>query len=123
VLALRFLHNQENYQATHTSLKKFLHLNPSTVTGIIQRLEKKALVAGIAHPTDKRITFWTLTAKASILLQKMPPLLHDRLSGKLENLPALERNNILQNLEKIVTLLNIEQIEAAPYFVSNEILA
>ncbi len=40
LLCLNFLHSQAGFQASQKEIKDFLSLNASTVTGIINRLEK-----------------------------------------------------------------------------------
>ena len=49
VLCLNFLRESNNYQTTQGELRKFLSLNPSTVSGIINRLEKKGYLARLAQ--------------------------------------------------------------------------
>ena len=56
VLCLSFLHESSNYQSTQGEIRKFLNLNPSTVSGIINRLEKKGYLARLPKSGDKRVT-------------------------------------------------------------------
>ena len=65
LLALNYLREQNNFLASHKSIKDFLKLNASTVTGIITRLEKKGLVAKLPRLQDKRVSLITLTAKGA----------------------------------------------------------
>jgi len=114
VLSLNFLHQSENYQATQRELKLFLNLNSSTVTGIIQRLEKKGLIARLSKSGDKRLTHLVLTAKGEKLLIQIPPLLHDRLNHKLQNMNLPDLEEIEKVLEKLVDILQISAIDASP---------
>ena len=120
VLCLKFLHDSENFQANQREIKSFLQLNSSTVSGIIQRLEKKGLIARLPKTGDKRVTNLVLTAVGEKLLQKVPPLLHDRLNVKLQNLDKLELGLIEDTLEKLVNMLQISEVEAGPV-ITNDI--
>jgi len=48
-------------------LARILHIHPSTLTGILQRLADRRLLKRIAHPDDARRVQLELTAKASRL--------------------------------------------------------
>lgn len=122
VLCLNFLHESPNYQATQKEIKAFLNLNSSTVTGIIQRLEKKGLIARLPKTGDKRITNLILTAFGDDLIKKIPPLLHDRLSIKLQKVNDNELENIENVLIKLVQILQISDVEASPVITNDIVL-
>jgi DNA-binding MarR family transcriptional regulator len=102
VLALKFLKNRPGFQATQNDLRKFLNLNPSSVHGIIERLEAKGLVARLPKMGDKRNVHLSLTSKGDSLIQKIPPTLHDRLARNLE----LQDQNTIEQLKNHLHLLS-----------------
>lgn len=114
VLCLNFLYHAPNYQATQQAVKRFLNLNASTVSGIVQRLEKKGLLARMSKQGDKRITNLVLTASGLNVIKQLPPLLHDRLSSKLEEMEQAELHQIELVLEKLVAILEIGALEVPP---------
>ena len=114
VLCLNYLKTSKSYQATHKCIRDFLTLNSSTVTGIIDRLEKKGLVARLPKRDDKRNTYITITSKGVQLLDRIPPLMHDRLSTKLDKLNENDLNSIMDALDIIVDFLDVGSIDAAP---------
>ncbi len=114
ILSLNFLNESDNYQATQGELRKFLHLNSSTTSGIINRLENKGLVARLPKSGDKRVVTIALTSKGEKLLKQIPSLLHLQLSKKLEKLDSNTFINIEKSLELLVSLLEIEELEASP---------
>ena len=120
VLCLNYLSRAANFQATQSEIKSFLNLNSSTVSGIIQRLEKKGMIARLPKSGDKRVTNLILTAPGENLLRQVPPLLHDRLSVKLERIEEQELKNIEDVLEKLVDMLQIAEVEASP-LITNDI--
>lgn len=114
VLCLNFLHDSPNYQSTQGEIRKFLNLNPSTVSGIINRLEKKGYLARLPKSGDKRVVKIALTSAGDKLLGTIPALLHEQLSEKLQRLNADEVKMVESGLETLVKILDIEQVEASP---------
>jgi DNA-binding MarR family transcriptional regulator len=114
VLCLNFLHDAPHFQATQAELKRFLNLNSSTVSGIVDRLEKKGLVARLPRSGDKRVVNIALTAAGDELIAAMPSLLHEQLSDKLQTLNAADLKRIDESLDTLVHLLDIQSVEASP---------
>lgn len=114
VLCLNFLRESDNYQTTQGELRKFLNLNPSTVSGIINRLEKKGYLARLPKSGDKRVVNIALTSSGDKLLSTMPSLLHEQLSEKLLQLTDEELEIVEAGLNTLVKILDIEKIEASP---------
>ena len=114
VLCLNFLRDSLNYQSTQAEIKNFLNLNSSTVSGIINRLEKKGFLARLPKTGDKRIVNIALTSSGDKLLSTIPSLLHEQLSEKLQKLDESEITKVEESLETLIRLLEIEQVEASP---------
>jgi DNA-binding MarR family transcriptional regulator len=114
ILCLNYLSKSENYQATQSEIKNFLHLNSSTTSGIINRLEQKGFIARLPKFGDKRTVTISLTSKGDKLLEHIPSLLHEQLSYKLSKLSADKIKNLENSLELLVSLLDIESIDASP---------
>ncbi len=126
VLCLNFLQNSPNYQSTQGDIRKFLNLNSSTVSGIIDRLEKKGYVARLPKFGDKRVVNIALTSDGDKLLMKIPALLQDKLSTKLDKLDTPELVILEKGLDTLINLLQIQELEAAPFlsvddFIEDEI--
>lgn len=119
VLCLKFLSRSPNYQSTQGEIRKFLNLNSSTISGIINRLEAKGLIARLPKSGDKRVVNIALTSSGDNLLNKIPALLHDQLSKKLEMLDDTRISEIKQGLNNLVQLLEIEGIDASPMIAIN----
>jgi DNA-binding MarR family transcriptional regulator len=114
VLCLGFLKKADNYQATQSEIKQYLNLNSSTVSGIINRLEKKGFIARLPKLGDKRVVNIALTSVGFEVVSSIPLLLHDRLSGKLKGLPLDQLKQIEESLDTIVKLLDVTSVEASP---------
>lgn len=114
VLCLNYLKNAPGFQATQGEIRKFLNLNSSTASGIIGRLEKKGFVARLPRSGDKRVVSITLTSDGEEHLSRIPSLLHEQLSEKLQHLPAEKLEKVEEGLDLLVTLLNLQELEASP---------
>jgi DNA-binding MarR family transcriptional regulator len=114
VLCLSFLYHSPNYQSTQGEIRKFLNLNSSTASGIIQRLEKKGLVARLPKSGDKRVVNITLTSNGEECLSNIPSLLHEQLSEKLQMLEKEKLKVLEEGLDALVTMLNLQEVEASP---------
>ncbi len=120
VLCLNYLQGCKDFQSGQQQIREFLNLNSSTVTGIISRLEKKGLIARLPKSGDRRTTTIALTSRGDSLLQKIPPLMHDRLSAKLNNYSDDQVAKVNSALEHIISFLDIEALEASP-LITDEI--
>jgi DNA-binding MarR family transcriptional regulator len=121
VLCLQYLHSAEKFQAGQGEIRKFLNLNASTTSGIINRLEVKGLAARLPKAGDKRTVTIALTSKGDRLMKKIPALLHDKLAEKLEKLDDTTLSNIRNSLELLVTLLGINNLEAFPLLTIDDL--
>ena len=120
LLCLQFLAEQEDYRTNATKLKTFLNLNASTISGILQRLEKKGLVAKLPKTSDKRVTLISLTANGMELLQSAPITFQEKLSKKLKALPPEKLQTIIEGIDLLTKLMEVEEVDASPIITSDE---
>ena len=99
---------------TNSKLAKKVYLSPSTVVGIVDRLEEKGLVCRNRDNKDRRLVYICTTEAGEQLIAGAPSLLQDTLSSGLVQLPELEQVSITMALEKLVDLMEARQIGAAP---------
>lgn len=104
----------ENGPMTTTKLAKSVYLSPSTIVGIVDRLEEKNLVIRQRGSKDRRQVQVHLTEAGEQLLERAPSALQDTLADALKSLPELEQVSITLALEKIVDLMEAGKIEASP---------
>lgn len=108
LLAISYLREKDHYQATHTEIKDYLQLNPSTVTGIISRLEKKGLVVRLPSKEDRRVGIISLTNKGLSLLMDTPEPLHEQLTLRLEQLSSEQREQLWLSLNFLSDLFAVD---------------
>ena len=102
LLCLGHINRSDNRVSTHRELMNLLSLNSSTVTGIINRLEKNDLVKRLPKSGDKRVTYIGITPKGSEVVLQAPDILHDQLATKIKALPRSTQRKIKDALSIIV---------------------
>lgn len=120
LLCLHHLESCPNYQSTHKELMDLLSLNSSTVTGIVNRLEKRGYVTRLPKKGDKRVTYIALMASGIKLLEETPNILHDRLAKKLDTLSERDIKMVQKALQIITSAMEIREIDASPLLTSEE---
>lgn len=105
---------RENGPITTTRLAHQVYLSPSTVVGIVDRLEEKGLVVRQRSRADRRQVQIGMTEEGERLAASAPSLLQDTLAEALKKLPEPEQVTITLSLEKVVDLMEARQIEASP---------
>ncbi len=97
------------YEYGHMSsstLATYILVRPSTMTGIIDRLEQKGLVSRQRSDTDRRVVTIELTELGRGLAQHAPPPLPDSIIRGLKRLPSQTTKKIVKNLATLVSLLD-----------------
>ena len=105
---------KENENSTLSDVAKAVNLGASTVNGIVDRLEAKKLVVRHRSQSDRRKVYLEMTDKGVNMTQKAPKLLQDKLSKSFSSLSTLEQLVITQSLERIVELMDVEEVKASP---------
>jgi DNA-binding MarR family transcriptional regulator len=105
---------KESGPVTSAKLAQKVFLNPSTIVGIIDRLEEKKLVQRSRDSKDRRLIHICITAAGEELIAAAPSLLQDTLVDALVELPEAEQISITLTLEKLVDLMEASHISAAP---------
>jgi len=83
-LVIRMLGDQRN--ATAGELAKLLHLHPSTLTGIVRRLQRSGFVARNVDATDRRRYHLALTARGRAIDRKRTGTVESELAKALSEL-------------------------------------
>lgn len=104
----------EGAPLTLKDLAVAVDLSPSTLVGIVDRLEQKGLVRRARSTEDRRQVLISATEEGLILANESPSPLQDRLATALRDLPESERAAITVSIERIVELMEIRQVDAAP---------
>jgi DNA-binding MarR family transcriptional regulator len=102
----------QNGSLTTTHIAERVHLSPSTVVGILDRLERQELIQRARDTRDRRVVNVTATGKGRRLVEHAPSLLQDRLADALQSLPDLEQATIALSLRRIADLMEVSPQDA-----------
>jgi len=105
---------KESGPLTSSAVARKNYLSPSTVVGIIDRLEKKELVLRNRDNRDRRQVYVSITPKGEKLIADTPSLMQDTLTKAIVELPEHEQISIARALERLTELMEAQHIEAAP---------
>lgn len=95
-------------------LARTVSLSPPTVTGILDRLERRGLIKRERTARDKRQVVVCLTGDGREILENSPPPLQERFTKRLMGLPVSRQRRIARSLDDVVRLMEAEHIDAAP---------
>src|SRR5699024_4312518 len=114
----------ENGPLTTTAISREIHVSPSTVVGILDRLEDKGWIKRERGRQDRRIVFITATEEGVAVARATPSPLQQKLADSLKALPELEQAAITMSLERIVDLMesDVEVVTETPEEPASPIL-
>lgn len=90
-------------------LSRKIHVTPSNMTGVIDRLAKKDLVERIQDRGDRRIALITLTETGLELGRTLPDPIEDKLVSKLGHLAPEEIKEYSLSIARILDLIDDPQ--------------
>jgi DNA-binding MarR family transcriptional regulator len=101
-------------------LAKRMYLHPTTVVGILDRLEASGLVQRTRSKIDRRVVEIELTEQGKDLVATAPEVFQGQLVKGLESLPAEKLLKIYDGLEELVGILGAKEVAPRLMF-SNEV--
>ncbi len=107
--ALRVI--EEGRELTIGDLSDRMHLHISTVSGILDRLEKGRFVTRQRSASDRRVVLLKVTARGKAILARAPEPPRSRLARRLPRLSSGEIRKLLGGLHRLLDLIEIDRIE------------
>jgi DNA-binding MarR family transcriptional regulator len=105
---------------TVSDVAKAVSLSLATVTTILNRLEANGLVHRERSAVDRRRVIVTLTEKGEELGASAPKPLQDSFVDRFVRLESWEQHQIVAALERVATMMDAEELDAAPILLSGE---
>ncbi len=99
---------------TPSELAKHVALSQATVTGIVDRLASRQLVTRVRSESDRRNVTVAITDAGTALLADAPSALQEKFANRLALLPAEEQHAIRVTLDKVVRMMDGEDLAADP---------
>ncbi len=108
-------------EMTPGEIARAVSLSQSTVTGILDRLEKRQLISRRRSDGDKRRIMVRITDGGNRILEEAPPLMQETFVERFSGLQEWEQSMILSALQRLVSLMDAKAIEAAPFLATSNI--
>lgn len=108
---------------TAGELANRVNLSQATITDILNRLEQRGRITRIRDTRDRRRVLVEATAAGLAVLDKSPPLLQDRFVQRFTHLQDWEQTQLLSSLQRIASMMDAEDIDAAPVLSSGSVRA
>jgi DNA-binding MarR family transcriptional regulator len=106
----------QNESLTLSELSETMYLHPSTITGVIDRLEKKGYVTRNRDKVDRRVIYVQLTANGKKLAKRAPNPAQGKMIYGLKNLKKNELNLIYHSVQKLVEIMEVEDVKVTFFF-------
>ena len=97
-------------------LSKKMYLRPSTITGLVDRLEKKGYVARDRDQKDRRVVKIQLTPKGKALVKRSPNPIQGKMIYGLRSLGRGELRSIYDSIQKLVEIMEAKSVKATFFF-------
>jgi DNA-binding MarR family transcriptional regulator len=97
-----------------SSVAASVNLSQATVTGILDRLERKGMITRARDVKDRRKVMVSPTPAAVEAMAGAPPLLQEHFTEAFAQLADWEQTQILSSLQRIVALMEAGDVEAGP---------
>lgn len=97
-------------------LGKRMYLHPSTITGLIDVMERKGYVARVRDREDRRVVKVQLTAKGKRLAEKAPNPAQGKMIYGLKKLKNEELNLIYNSVQKMVEIMEAQHVKVTFFF-------
>ena len=99
---------------TVSDVAREINLTQATTTSIVNGLERRGFVYKRRDETDKRRVFVSPTPVGQQLINDAPKTLQDLLERKFEGLEEWEQSFVVAGLQRLASLMNAGEIDAAP---------
>jgi DNA-binding MarR family transcriptional regulator len=112
--ALKTISQNESLSLSDLSGRMYLH--PSTITGVIDRLERKGYVTRSRDKVDRSVIYVQLTAEGRRLSKRAPNPAQGKMIYGLKKLQKGELNLIYNSVEKLVKIMEVENVKVTFFF-------
>ena len=102
-------------EVTAGEIARAVSLSQATVTGILERLEKRSLIVRQRSDQDKRRIMVRITDAGQQILEAGHPLMQEAFVEQFSSLQEWEQTMILSALQRLVSIMDARKIDAAPF--------
>ena len=111
----------EKDPCTATAISQQMRVSQATVTSLVDKLVKQGVVTRERSQADRRQTHILITETGRQALEDAPDPLQQRFVRKFGALQDWEQAALIAALERVATMLDAEEIDAAPVLDTGDI--
>ncbi|MEM1187057.1 MAG: MarR family transcriptional regulator [Pseudomonadota bacterium] len=104
----------EREAPTASELARAVSLSQATITTILTNLEKRDLLMRQRSDVDRRRIHVLITDAGREVLEVAPKPLQESFSARFEALPRWEQYQLVSVLERVASMMDAENLDAAP---------
>lgn len=104
----------EHAEVTVAMVAARVHLANATISRILDRLERAGFIRRERLQSDRRKVGVSLTTLGEERLKDLPLPLHEQFVRRVEALEEADRAQLLASLDRVVAMMEAEDIDAAP---------
>jgi DNA-binding MarR family transcriptional regulator len=97
-------------------LSEKMYLRPSTITGLVDRLEKRGYVVRDRDQRDRRVVKILLTPNGKALVKRAPNPIQGKMIYGLRGLNRGELSSIYDSIQKLVKIMEAQNVKATFFF-------
>ena len=97
-------------------LSKKMYLHPSTITGVVDRLEKRGYVLRHRDQEDRRVVKVQLTPKGKKLAKRAPNPVQGKMIHGLRKLEKKKLNRIYESVQELVGIMEAQNLKVTFFF-------
>lgn len=106
----------QNGKLSLGELTKKMYLHPSTITGVVDRLEKKGYVSRDRGQGDRRVINVQLTPQGKKLVKRAPNPVQGKMIYGLRKLKKQKLNPIYHSVQKLVEIMEAQNVKVTFFF-------
>jgi len=97
-------------------LSERMYLHPSTISGVVDRLEKKGYAVRDRGEEDRRVVHVRLTPKGKNLARKTPNPVQGKMIYGLKKLKREELDRIHDSIQTLVSIMEAQKVKVTFFF-------
>ena len=107
--------------STPSNIAKEVQLSQATVTNLVDRMERNALVLRLKSSADKRVVEVLLTEKGRQMVELAPEPLQAGFLREYRKLERWEQHQLIGSMQRVAVLMDAEDIDASPILTTGEL--
>jgi len=97
-------------------LSQKMYLHPSTITGVVDRLEKKGYVSRDRNQDDRRVVIVQLTTRGKRLVRRAPNPVQGKMIHGLSQMTKERIESIHESVQTLVEIMEAQNLKVTFFF-------